>query len=108
MNLDTLYCSKCGSTDTSSIYWVNNATNEVESIYAPLYDDEYNFCNSCNERRRLMTLPQLWEKFSEIPIDNDDCITEPFMFFEAGTYRFDIWHWFDERCPNGLAKDLNP
>lgn len=56
----------------------------------------------------LEKLKKLWEDFSEIPIDNNDCIEKPFMHFEVGTYRFDVWHWFDERCPNGLSQDLSP
>ena len=30
-----------------------------------------------------------------------------FYWWEKGTYRFDIWHWFDENLPNGLAVDFN-
>jgi phage terminase large subunit-like protein len=26
--------------------------------------------------------------------------------WEKGTNRFDIWHWFDENCPNNLHDDL--
>ena len=49
---------------------------------------------------------KLWDEFSEIPVDNDDCIERPFLHFEAGTDRFDVWSWFDERCPRGMARDL--
>lgn len=28
------------------------------------------------------------------------------MCFPAGTSKFDVWHWFDERCPNNLHDDL--
>lgn len=28
------------------------------------------------------------------------------MQFEASTYRFDVWHWFNERCSNDLHDDL--
>ena len=49
-------------------------------------------------------LVQLWEEFSQIPIDNNDCIEKDFCCWEKGTYRFDIWHWFDEKLPNGIAE----
>lgn len=49
---------------------------------------------------------RLWDEFSEIPVDNDDCIERPFLHFKAGTDRFEVWRWFDERCPHGLARDL--
>ena len=49
-------------------------------------------------------LIRLWGKFSEIPIDNNDCIQVDFFFWERGIYRFDIWHWFDEKLQNGIAE----
>lgn len=61
---------------------------------------------SVKKHTELMTLPQLWQLFGDIPINNDDEIEEDFLCFPVGTYRFDVWHWFDERCPNGLAVDL--
>ena len=56
-----------------------------------------------NEQCYLRTL---WEKFSDVPIDKDECIEVTFHIWEKGTDRFRVWHWFDERCPNGLARDL--
>lgn len=54
-----------------------------------------------------MTLKELeiiWEEFSNIPINIDDEILEDFYHWKKGTYRFDIWHWFDEKLPNGIAE----
>lgn len=51
-------------------------------------------------------LRELWEAFEEIPIDDEDTIEMDFMDFPVGTYRFDIWKWFDDNCPNGLVEDL--
>ena len=31
---------------------------------------------------------------------------QKFLFFSAGTSKFVVWHWFDERCPNNLHDDL--
>ncbi len=44
----------------------------------------------------------LWILFGDIPIDDRDLIEEEFLGFPAGTDRFDIWHWFDERYPGGV------
>lgn len=33
-------------------------------------------------------------------------IEADFLSFPAGTSKFDVWHWFDERCPNNLHDDL--
>lgn len=43
----------------------------------------------------------------DIPINSDNEIEADFYGWEKGTYRFDIWHWFDEKLPNGIVKDIN-
>lgn len=45
-------------------------------------------------------LEKLWEEFADVPIDKDECIDEKFYNWEKGTDRYEIWHWFDEKCPN--------
>lgn len=50
----------------------------------------------------LIQLEQLWEDFLNIPINIDDEIEEDYYCWAKGTYRFDIWHWFDEKLPNGI------
>ena len=42
-------------------------------------------------------LLSLWHDFADIPINDWDEIEKPFLHFPAGTYRLDIWRWFDER-----------
>ena len=48
-------------------------------------------------------LESLWELFGDVPINDNDEIEEDFMFWDAGTDRFDIWKWFDEKYPGGVA-----
>ena len=49
-------------------------------------------------------LEELWEQFSDIPMDPDtENIEEQFLSFPAGTNREEIWHWFDERHSKGIA-----
>ena len=83
-SLDTLYCSKCGSSDVEKRVWVNPNTREIR-------------CNDSIE------VTDCW---CDIPVNNDDEIEEDFLNFPAGTLKIDVWHWFDERCPNNLHDDL--
>ena len=49
-------------------------------------------------------LEALWEEFSDVPMDPEtECMEEQFLDFPAGTYREDIWHWFDQRYSKGVA-----
>lgn len=52
-------------------------------------------------------LEKLWEEYENIPSNSEDEIEVAFYWWKKGTYRFDIWHWFDEKLPNGLVADFN-
>ncbi len=52
----------------------------------------------------IQELKRMWIEFSDTSINNDDEIEKDFYWWKKGTYRFDIWHWFDEKLPNGLAE----
>lgn len=46
------------------------------------------------------TIAKLWEALGNVPIDDDGDLVEPFMDFDAGTPREDVWHWFEDVCPD--------
>ncbi len=49
-------------------------------------------------------LEELWRQFGDVPMDPEtECIEEAFLNFPAGTFREDIWHWFDQRHSKGIA-----
>ncbi|MCB0604359.1 MAG: hypothetical protein KDC25_05760 [Saprospiraceae bacterium] len=53
---------------------------------------------------KIPELVKMWNEFGDIPINSKDEIEQDFYYWEKGTYRLDIWHWFDEKLPNGLAE----
>lgn len=55
----------------------------------------------------ISEIEKLWDEFANIPINIEDETEENFFWWEKGTSRFYIWHWFDEKLPNGLAVDFN-
>ena len=101
-SIENLYCGECGSSSIEIRVWADANTMKVTTSC----DEDECWCNVCEEHTYPVTLKGLWERFSAIPIYNNDEIEAPFLNFPAGTSRFDVWHWFDERCPNGLAQDL--
>jgi hypothetical protein len=52
----------------------------------------------------IAELEKMWEEFGDIPTNSDDEIEVDFYGWEKGTYRFDIWHWFDEKFTNAIAE----
>lgn len=60
-------------------------------------------------QERDKKLEKLWGQFGEIPMDPEtECMEEAFLHFPAGTFREDIWHWFDERYGRGVYHLLYP
>lgn len=49
----------------------------------------------------------LWERLSDVPVDDDGCLMDCFMIYEVGTDREEIWHWFDEHHSGGVATLMN-
>lgn len=41
-------------------------------------------------------LLKLWEDLGNIPVNNDDEIDKPFLHFEKGTDREEVWYWFGD------------
>jgi len=99
---EILYCSVCGNTDVQVMAWVNANTDEYIS---DVDDSEIDscWCDYCEDHTRLMTLPELWEEFSRMPINNRGGIAGNFLTFPIFTPKSEVLHWFEERCPNGLS-----
>lgn len=99
---DKYYCTECGCSEITAMYYGDYNTPHDYSL------DEYSvFCTSCESLcRQVATLPELWSMLGDIPVDEDGNIEEPFMTWEVGTDREEIWHWFDEECPRNLHDDL--
>lgn len=75
---------------------------------------DHGSCPNCGRSDGIMDLESgcvfddreleiLWSILGDIPCNDDDESEEDFIGFEAGTNRFDIWHWFDEKYSKGVA-----
>ena len=51
-------------------------------------------------------MKKLWQDFENIHFCDNDRSDKKFLHFPKGTYKFDIWHWFDNNYSKGLAKGL--
>lgn len=54
----------------------------------------------------LQVLYKLWEKFGDVPTDDDACINGKFLNFSVGTHREEIWHWFEEQNPQFVCGEV--
>ena len=57
---------------------------------------------------RDAALEKLWAELEDIPMNLEtECLEAPFLDFPAGTFREDIWRWFDARHSKGVAHLLH-
>lgn len=55
----------------------------------------------------LNHIKELWAAFGDVPMDpQTECIEEEWNHFPAGTFREDIWHWFEREFGVSVAEDL--
>lgn len=61
-------------------------------------------CDIETLRDRDDMLEELWEQFTNIPVDPEtECIEREFLDWPVGTHREEIWRWFDRRYSGGIA-----
>lgn len=54
-------------------------------------------------------LEELWAEFEDVPMDPEtECMEAPFLHFQTGTHREEIWRWFDKRYSGGVFNLLYP
>ena len=56
--------------------------------------------------KRIIEAREVWDKLSNIPVDNDGNIELEFMDFDIGTDREYIWHWIEDKYKVSVAIDL--
>lgn len=70
----------------------------------PAYSGRYPWGNKPISEENLKKMEEHWEKLGDIPVNDDGEIQEPFMQYPVGTDREEIWRFFDEFYPGGVAK----
>lgn len=66
-----------------------------------VYDKIFDECQE-NKNKKLKAL---WNEFGAVPMNPEtECIETDWREWKAGTFREDIWHWFDERYSGGVAR----
>jgi len=69
------------------------------------FDRPINFriCNACGKQ---VTAYEMWYALGDIPVDDDDNIDQQFLHFPIGTFREEIWQWFERVFDISVAEDL--
>ena len=63
--------------------------------------------NDSFEYRRAEYIKNLWLEFGDVSMNPEtECIDEEWNGFATGTYREEVWSWFEETYGVSVAKDL--
>ena len=87
--------------------WIDKEKLEwdVNSIY--FGNNEYKLnVKSFKYKNNVYSCNDVWDKLSDIPVNNEDEIEEKFFGFWVGTDKFEIWHWVEEKFDISVAEDL--
>lgn len=81
-------------TKGQALHWVSSClncnTNHAEVRVRPA-------AGQMVGRISLQTCYQLWDIFSDVPVNAKDEIEHRFLNFRAGTPREEIWRWFEQQ-----------
>lgn len=110
---------KAGLNTRRMYVYANTATYSGNSIcFTKLFDigvDTREFLASasesasndhCNTADSLSDLYAKWDQLSDVAIDEEGVIDEPFLHFSKGTPREEIWAWFESRNPKFVVAEL--
>ena len=61
-----------------------------------------NCSNKCKNNATNNEIEKLWEDFTDVPIDKNDCLDIDWQGWNKGTHIEEIWRWFDEHHSKGV------
>lgn len=69
---------------------------------------QFDYCPGCGEKFDYMKwIRELWDEFGDLPMNPEtEEIECDWLIFKSGTFREDIWHWFEETFDISVAEDL--
>lgn len=58
------------------------------------------------ESRDLTEARALWAQLGDIPVNEDDELDAPFLHFQPGASKVDVWQYFEQRFDCSVVEDL--
>jgi len=97
------HCSEAGKMNDK----INHIVGLHEKGMITDFEAMEEIVNAKRECERISQAKELWVQFGEIPMNPEtEEIEEEWHGFPAGTFREDIWHWFEEKFNVSVAEDL--
>lgn len=75
----------------------------LEKAVFPAADNRHTRKADFTEIKNREDARMLWDTLSDIPIDENECIEQTWNGFPAGTFREEIWIWFEDTFHISIA-----
>lgn len=83
------------------------AGGDWETVYRMIRDVFEDFHRMVTIYYLPDSVERLWKEFGDVPMDPEtECLEEEWHGFPKGTYREEIWHWFEEAFGCSVTEDL--
>lgn len=87
--------------------YITELAEKFEAIHTDSDWNELDYNEEITRFTNKALAKELWQRFGDVPMDPDtEEIEKEWNGFPAGTWREDIWHWFEETFNVSVAKDL--
>lgn len=84
-----------------------NTADKFEKDYKNVDWCELNYFEEIEKYGNLMLAKVLWRDFEDVSMNLEtESIDEEWNGFPVGTYKLDIWHWFEEKFNVSVGKHL--
>lgn len=86
---------------------IDALSDKFETLHCNIVWNDFDYSEEiCNFTNKEIAL-ELWRRFGDVPMNPDtEEIEEDWNGFLRGTFREDIWHWFEETFDISVAEDL--
>lgn len=79
----------------------------IEDIHNEEACEKWEESEDSIDARNLAEAKAKWLEFGDVPMDPEtECIESEWNGFPAGTFREEIWHWFEDTYNLSVACDL--
>lgn len=87
--------------------FIGELTEKFEFIHSNSDWDELDYNEEIQKFANKELAKELWGRFGDVPMNPEtEKIEEEWNSFPAGTWREDIWHWFEDTFSISVAEDL--
>lgn len=87
--------------------FIIESAEKFEELHPDSDWNELDYFEEIYKFGRLELAKMLWRNFGDVLVNPEtECIEEQWCGFIPGTFREDIWHWFEECFNLSVAEDL--